>query len=128
MLPSDNLIVCAKTEDDVSLLECYVYASGDSNLYVHHDLMLPSFPLALEWLDYAPAGGPAAAADQNSAQKHGNYIAVGTMDPEIEVWSMDTVEGLYPDAILGSRERTKDLGTQMSGTGKKSESGVASLV
>lgn len=28
-------------------------------------------------------------------------MAVGTLDPEIEIWSLDVVDGLYPDAILG---------------------------
>lgn len=116
--PGDNLVICAKTEDEVSLLEAYLFTSSDSNLYVHHDLMLPSFPLCLEWLDYKPAQ---QAADQNStvsAGQVGNYIAVGTMDPEIEIWSMDVVEGLFPDALLGRRDLTQDLG-QAKGTGKK---------
>jgi periodic tryptophan protein 1 len=118
VLPGDNLLICAKTEDEVSLLEAYLYNSSDSNLYVHHDLMLPAFPLCLEWLDYKPAG--VESADQNSvpAGQVGNYIAVGTMDPEIEIWSMDVVEGLFPDALLGRRDLTHDLG-QAKGTGKK---------
>ncbi len=41
--PTDNFIITAKTEDDVSQLEAHIYAAQDSNLYVHHDLMLPSF-------------------------------------------------------------------------------------
>ncbi|UZJ55279.1 hypothetical protein CBS101457_004599 [Exobasidium rhododendri] len=115
--PGDNLLVCAKTEDEVSLLEAYLYTSSDSNLYVHHDLMLPSFPLCLEWLDYKPAGQQ--SADQNSeAGQVGNYIAVGTMDPEIEIWSMDVVEGLFPDALLGRRDLTQDL-NEAKGSGKK---------
>ncbi|PWZ02733.1 WD40 repeat-like protein [Testicularia cyperi] len=121
--PSDNLIVTAKTEDDVSQLEAYVYAAGDSNLYVHHDLMLPSFPLCLEWLDYTPARGGtgAGSGDQNSstvAGSPGNFIAVGTMDPEIEIWSMDVIDGMYPDAILGRKAVTEELNAPL-GTGKK---------
>lgn len=115
---SDNLLICAKTEDEVSLLEAYLYTSSDSNLYVHHDLMLPSFPLCLEWLDYKPAGVESADQNSSAAGQVGNYIAVGTMDPEIEIWSMDVVDGLFPDALLGRRDLTQDLG-QAKGTGKK---------
>ncbi len=65
--PTDNMIITAKTEDDVSQLEAHIYAANDANLYVHHDLMLPSFPLCLEWMDYTPARSSADTADQNAS-------------------------------------------------------------
>lgn len=122
VLPTDNMLLTAKTEDDVSMIEAYVYSSQDQNLYVHHDLLLPSFPLHLEWLDYTPApmldesqqqgqGGRAAGAP-------GNFVAVGTMDPEIEIWNMDTIECMYPDSVLGRKDLTAALDAP-SGTGKK---------
>ncbi|KAN0066000.1 rRNA-processing protein [Thecaphora frezii] len=121
---SDNLVLTAKTEDDVSQLEAYVYAANDANLYVHHDVMLPSFALCLEWMDYTPApfdadqNGASASRPERRAGTAGSYVAVGTMDPEIEIWSMDVVDGLYPDAILGRKQETADLGLPL-GTGKK---------
>lgn len=93
---TDNLLVVAKTEDDVSQLEIYVYDEKEENLYVHHDLLLPAMPLCLEWLDFCPG----RTLDDDQPQK-GNFVAVGTLDPEIEIWSLDVVDGLYPDAILG---------------------------
>ncbi|KDN44122.1 WD40 repeat-like protein [Tilletiaria anomala UBC 951] len=127
--PTDNLIIAAKTEDDISQIDAYLYSSSDSNIYVHHDLMLPSFPLCLEWLDYRPAAFT-SSADQNDAPVQmegaagakagdvGNFIAVGTMDPEIEIWSMDVVEACFPDAILGRKDLTEGLNAPL-GTGKK---------
>lgn len=97
--PTDSLIVAAKTEDDVSQLEVYVYDESEENLYVHHDLLLPAMPLCLEWLDYCPT--------QSDAQAKGNFIAVGTLDPEIEIWSLDVIDGLYPNAILGQSAEAK---------------------
>jgi periodic tryptophan protein 1 len=76
ILETDNLILTAKTEEDVSYLEVYVYEPD--NLYVHHDIMLPSFPLCLEWLDYAP--------DTNTPK---NLVAIGTFDPQVEIWDLD---------------------------------------
>ncbi|WFD32958.1 rRNA-processing protein [Malassezia sp. CBS 17886] len=116
VLPSDNLIATAKTEDDVSMLEVYVYSATDENLYVHHDLLLPAFPLDLAWLDYTPA--PASASRGTVAGTMGNLVAIGTMDPEIEIWNMDTVEAMYPDAILGRKDLTEALDAP-AGTGKK---------
>ena len=33
--------------------------AGPSNLYVHHDVLLSAFPLALAWLDCRPEGSGA---------------------------------------------------------------------
>lgn len=120
VLPTDNLIVTAKTEDDVSQLEIYVYDESEENLYVHHDLILPSFPLCLEWLDFPPATSPSAqATGDRPVKQFGNYIAVGTMEPEIEIWSLDTVETMYPDMVLGRPDKTVQHVPVPLGTGKK---------
>ncbi|WFD45243.1 rRNA-processing protein [Malassezia psittaci] len=117
VLPTDNMIYVSKTEDELSMVEAYLYSAQDQSLYVHHDLLLPAFPLHLEWLDYAPA--PVTdAPNQRVAGTMGNFVAVGTMDPEIEIWDMDTVEGVYPNAVLGQKDITSSLDAP-AGTGKK---------
>lgn len=63
--------------------------------------MLPAIPLCLEWLDI-----PVGAALTNTADSRGNYVAIGTMDPDIEIWDLDTIDGLYPNAILGAGGNT----------------------
>jgi len=95
ILATDNLVLAARVEDEVAHLEVYVYEDEADNLYVHHDVMLPAIPLAVEWLDF-PVGKEGANADSR-----GNYVAVGTMDPDIELWDLDTVDCMYPNAILG---------------------------
>ncbi|KAG6887455.1 hypothetical protein C0992_012197 [Termitomyces sp. T32_za158] len=117
ILPTDNLIVIAKTEDEISQLEIYVYDESQENIYAHHDLMLPNFPLCLEWLDFPPASSSTSAPSAKS--DFGNYIAVGTLDPEIEIWSLDTVEAMYPHSILGRPDVTKAHIPVPLGTGKK---------
>lgn len=91
ILPTDNLILAARIEDDVAHLETYVYEDDSDNLYVHHDVMLPAIPLCVEWVNAKP----------NHAGETGNFAAVGTMDPDIEIWDLDVVDGMYPAAILG---------------------------
>ncbi|KZP22770.1 transducin family protein/WD-40 repeat family protein [Athelia psychrophila] len=118
VLPTDNLLVVAKTEDEISQLEIYVYDEAQENLYAHHDLMLPNFPLCLEWLDFPPMASTSSDSDAPTKQ-FGNYIAVGTLDPEIEVWSLDTVEAMYPDIVLGRPDKTAAHIPTPAGTGKK---------
>ncbi|KCV69202.1 hypothetical protein H696_04612 [Fonticula alba] len=102
--PTDRLVLAAKTEDELSTLEIQVYEEADSNLFGHHDLMLPSFPLCLEWLDYRVG----MSVDQ-SAGKLGNFVAVGTFEPDIEIWDLDVMDSLFPTAVLGN---AKELATE----------------
>jgi periodic tryptophan protein 1 len=102
--PTDNLILTAKTEDEVSHIEVYLYEEDEDNLFVHHDLMLPSFPLCMEWIS-VPLGRKAGV------ESKGSYVAVGTFDPEIEIWDLDVIDPAYPEVILGGGPSTEALGT-----------------
>ena len=95
ILATDNLILSAKVEDELAHLEVYVYEDEADNLYVHHDIMLPAIPLSVEWLDL-PVNKDGADKDGR-----GNFVAIGTMDPDIEIWDLDLVDCMYPNAILG---------------------------
>lgn len=111
ILATDNMLVAAKVEDEVAHLEIYVYEDEADNLYVHHDIMLPAIPLCVEWLDL-PVGKAALNSDSR-----GNYVAVGTFDPDIELWDLDTIDCMYPNAILGQ-----------GGDGGKAEAGGETAV
>lgn len=99
----------------MSELEVYIYDDEQENLYAHHNFMLPNFPLCLEWLDFRPGS---FATDPNTST-FGNYIAAGTLDPEIEIWSLDIVNAMYPDAVLGRPSETAAHVPVALGTGKK---------
>lgn len=94
ILGTDNLILAAKVEDEVAHLEVMVYEDEAENLYVHHDIMLPAVPLCVEWIDL-PVG------KHTEGRTTGNFVAVSTMRPEIEIWDLDVVDSMYPNAILG---------------------------
>ena len=96
ILPTDNMVLAARIEDEVAHLEVYVYEDEQDNLYVHHDVMLPAIPLCVEWFGARP----------NKPGEKGNFAAVGTMDPDIELWDLDIVDGMYPAAILGQSSQT----------------------
>ncbi|KAH6626003.1 WD40-repeat-containing domain protein [Chaetomium sp. MPI-SDFR-AT-0129] len=95
ILATDNLLLAAKVEDELAHLEVYVYEDAADNLYVHHDIMLPAIPLCVEWLDL-PVSKPGVDKDST-----GNFVAIGTFDPDIEIWDLDTIDCMYPNAILG---------------------------
>ncbi|CAI5466651.1 unnamed protein product [Closterium sp. Yama58-4] len=128
---TDLLILAARNEDDVSFIEVWVCEEQqreegedgddvaqndkDLNIYVHHDIMLPAFPLALAWMDFNPsaaaaaagssagatAGAIAAAGAGASVLAPGNFVAVATMDPSIEIWDLDVLDEVEPAAALG---------------------------
>jgi periodic tryptophan protein 1 len=118
ILPSDNLILAAKVEDEVAQLEIFVYEDEADNLYVHHDIMLPAVPLCVEWINVPVGKG-------SELRSEGNFVAVGTMNPDIEVWDLDVVDSMYPNSILGQEPeengRTGDDGDGQSQPQKKSK-------
>lgn len=115
ILPTDNLLLAARIEDEVAHLEVYVYEDEADNLYVHHDIMLPAIPLSVEWLDL-PVGKSNAEPGSRA-----NFVAVGTMDPDIEIWDLDIIDCLYPNAILGKGAEENSLEKPKKKKKKKSK-------
>jgi periodic tryptophan protein 1 len=94
LLPSDyQLVSCYNEDEGVSTLQVHIYEPNEQNLFLHHDMMLTSFALCVEWLSYLPGS--------NTNEKK-NLAAVGTFDPEIEIWDLDVVDSVKPVAKLGS--------------------------
>lgn len=112
LAPDDALIVVAKTEEDFATLAIHVYEQNSGNLFVHHDIPLPSFPLCL------------AHGDINNDGGAGNYCAVGTFSPGIEVWNLDILDALEPTCILGGEDTSgadelMKINMARAATGKK---------
>ena len=107
----DLLLLAARNEDDVSHLEVWVCEppgttmreggegiNNEANVYVHHDVLLAAFPLCLAWLDAAPGS---LLGGRNSSSSTGSFVAVGTMEPGIEIWDVNEADAVEPVAVLG---------------------------
>ncbi|XP_036334143.1 periodic tryptophan protein 1 homolog [Rhagoletis pomonella] len=94
--PTDNLILVGHVQDDAASMEVWVFNQGEESLYTHHDFILPSFPLCIEWMNHDPG------SDQT-----GNMCAIGCMDPVITVWDLDIQDSMEPTFKLGSKGSRK---------------------
>jgi periodic tryptophan protein 1 len=112
--PSDRLLVCGRTEDEVSYLDVYVYEEDDKNLFVHHDLMIPTFPLAV-----SPINTKLQAEDEGQ-----NFLAIGTFDPDIEIWNLDVIDASFPTIILKGQPKTEDSSSKKDKKNKKANKNI----
>lgn len=98
----DALILVAKAEEDFASLEINVFDTEYNNLYVHHDIPLPSFPLCLALGSVVGSYQP--SNDNNNGITAGNYVAIGSFEPGIEIWNLDVMNALEPTLVLGGMD------------------------
>lgn len=125
----DALVVVAKTEEDFASLEINIFDAESSNLYIHHDIPLPSFPLCLA------LGSVVSSYQSNNVATAGNFVAVGSFEPGIEIWNLDVMNALEPTMVLGGidtsgaeedwmRMQSASLGKKKTKKNKSSSSGL----
>lgn len=111
--PNDSLIISTRSEDDFNYLDIYVYDQGEEfektnetflrppSLYIHHDILLPEFPLCCEYINLKKV------QDETNTNETFNYAAIGTFNPEIELWNLDYLNKSTPDLVLGDNKIKK---------------------
>lgn len=102
---TDSCILVGGTGDNESTIEVYLYDESTSNLYVHHEFVVPAFPLCVQWLNANPKPTPDA---DGVVQTTGSFAAVGSFLPGIEIWNVDIMNPLEPTCILGGYESQQD--------------------
>ncbi|KAL8238988.1 hypothetical protein R6Q59_015555 [Mikania micrantha] len=107
----DVIAVCAHTEDEMHhLLVCIIEdPEDDPNVFVRHHINIPEFPLCTAWFDCPINGGD-----------KGNFIAVGSMDPGIEIWDLDVIDEVQPLLTLGGIAEEKKKKKKKGKISKKS--------
>ncbi|KAH8990364.1 transducin family protein/WD-40 repeat family protein [Lactarius akahatsu] len=101
VLPTDNMLVTAIVEQNVPQLHFFVYDEPTEYLGPHHDLLLSNMPLCLECLDYPVSSATKEESmdtEDGPGSRFGNYVAIGTLEPEIEIYSIE---------LLDSKKRKK---------------------
>lgn len=91
--PDDNLILAGIVGEDETSLLIYVYNDNDGDMYVHHDLMLSSAPLCIDYLHH------------KDNDEHSNLCIIGSMDPVIEIWDLDIIGCVEPAFKLGKYKK-----------------------
>lgn len=90
ILKTDFLLIVGKYgEEQVPTLEVHLFDEKQESLYIHHELLLPSFPLSIRWQDYEPRTG-----------NQGSFAAVSSMRSEIEIWNLNIEDPICPSAVL----------------------------
>lgn len=84
--PSDNILIAGKIEQEFASIEVYVFEEKTENLFVHHDFILSSFPVCLEWL-----GADFTQVEKNQVDR-ANFAIIGQMNPGIELWNLDFLD------------------------------------
>ena len=92
----DNLILAGKVDGDFSSLEVWVYNEklGNDGLFCHHEYILPSLPLTVEYV-----GGVEGK----------NLAAVGGFDASLSLWDLDVMDTLDPHYLVKGWKPKKSL-------------------
>lgn len=91
---NDVLFVAANVEEDACTVEVYLHDTFDGGMYVHHDFLISSYPLSLE---YIPSIGSSHS-----------LLAIGAFDPKIDLWELAVHDPIEPVAQLGKRKGHTD--------------------
>jgi periodic tryptophan protein 1 len=92
----DIELLALSIEDDISTLQVWIYEEKEKNLYLHHDILLSSFGLCIEWI----------GKDVTKEDSIGNFCAIGSYEPIIEIWDLDLINPIEPILRLGNLKKT----------------------
>lgn len=106
--PDFPVVISAKIDNEYCTLEMYMYDEKESNLILHHDIILSNFPVCLEWLGVDPG----SIVEENAI--FGNFAIVGLMSNDIEIWDLNAYEPPGPYSVLAGKNGHKDAVTGLN--------------
>ena len=84
-------------------MDCPPFPKGSSHIAVPALWRLPAGQSG----DDIPTEGGVLKAVEKTREAVGSYVAVGTFQPEIEIWNLDVMDVMEPSAILGGVEENE---------------------
>jgi periodic tryptophan protein 1 len=73
-------------------------------------------PICIEWLDFDPSSSDQATSSINHPV---NYIAIGTLNPWIDIWDLDLMDCLEPEFTLGCNYESEGENAEQALSKKK---------
>ncbi|VEV59299.1 periodic tryptophan protein 1, putative [Plasmodium vinckei vinckei] len=92
---TDSIILNGKIYNDVGTLELHIFNYDESIFNIYDDTIIDNYPLCMDVVN-------------SSYYKNTNLVAIGTLDKNIGLWDIHSMDSLEPVCYLGSQDNIYD--------------------
>ncbi|VTZ71221.1 periodic tryptophan protein 1, putative [Plasmodium chabaudi chabaudi] len=92
---TDSIILNGKIYNDVGTLELHIFNYDESIFNIYDDTIIDNYPLCMDIVN-------------SSYYKNMNLVAIGTLDKNIGLWDIHSMDSLEPVCYLGSQGSAYD--------------------
>ncbi|CAD2114194.1 periodic tryptophan protein 1, putative [Plasmodium vinckei] len=92
---TDSIILNGKIYNDVGTLELHIFNYDESIFNIYDDTIIDNYPLCMDVVN-------------SSYYKNTNLVAIGTLNKNIGLWDIHSMDSLEPVCYLGNQDNTYD--------------------